>query len=394
MVNFYCRASKVGKNGLAPIEMAITINGKREYITLPFQRFSPDEFLRLKNMKKDNRLKNYLNSMIISVNNAINAIINSGNPVSISLIKEYLKTGGIKLMTVEGLFTEWLKIQEGRIDKEISLKVYNKYINAIEVFYEVVPKDTDIKCVKNCHILTYYNLLKDRYELNTAAVKMTTIKSVFGYAFLNGYISAHPFNGVKIHREDGKIEFLTKRELNKLRSVSLEDRLDRVRDLALFQASTGLSYVDMCNLSNEDIKCQEGVYFVSKERIKTGVGYTCIFLDDAFRIWSKYDGHLPIISNQKYNDYVKVVGTLCGIKKHLHTHLFRKTYGCLLLNAGASVKQVASALGHSKTTTTEKYYVRFESNVLVEQLTSIVTSKKHKLVSIETQPSVETEASA
>lgn len=372
MLNYYCRQSKAGKDGLSPVEMSININGKREYITLPYKRISSEDFLRLKNSKKKNSLTDYLNSMTISVNNAINAIISAGEPLTVQSLKEYLKTGGIRVKTVKEVFDEWLGIQEQRIDKEITLKVYNKYLNAIEVFYEVAPATTDIKNVTNSTIQQFYLTLQDRYRVNTAATKMTTIKSIFTFAFLNGYITKQPFNQIHIHREDGKIEFLNKNEMKKLKTVVLSDKLDRVRDLAIFQASTGLSYCDMAAITPEDIKCLNGVYYIDGSRIKTDADFTCIILEDGMRVWNKYNGSLPIISNQKYNDYLKIIQQAIGVTKNLHTHLFRKTYGCFLLNAGANIKQVATALGHKKVSTTEKYYAKLDNEILVTNLAKIV----------------------
>ncbi len=61
-VSFYCRESKVGVKGYAPIEMSIVINGERTVITLP-RKEKPKEFKASIQAKRNNDVKNYLNAV-------------------------------------------------------------------------------------------------------------------------------------------------------------------------------------------------------------------------------------------------------------------------------------------------------------------------------------------
>ena len=63
-------------------------------------------------------------------------------------------------------------------------------------------------------------------------------------------------------------------------------------------------------------------------RNKTDVGFYSILLPDAERILQKYYGVLPRYSNQKYNDYLKLIAMACGIKKRIttHKHVIPMTY--------------------------------------------------------------------
>ena len=67
------------------------------------------------------------------------------------------------------------------------------------------------------------------------------------------------------------------------------------------------------------------------------------------------DYEIPKISNQKYNDYIKLLGTGAGINKDLHSHTARHTYATYLLNKGISIATVSRTLGHSSTKQTEHY---------------------------------------
>ena len=66
-VSFYCRESKKNKDGMAPIELSLVINGKRCYVQLP-RKEDPAQFKRALNCKKDNDLKDYLRSIRVRLN--------------------------------------------------------------------------------------------------------------------------------------------------------------------------------------------------------------------------------------------------------------------------------------------------------------------------------------
>lgn len=144
-------------------------------------------------------------------------------------------------------------------------------------------------------------------------------------------------------------------------------RLDKVRDLFLFQCFTGLSYSDMANLRSDDFCVNKsGQIYIKKTRIKTGMRYVVVLLDDAVRIVKKYGFELPILSNQRYNSYLKEIQDICGIKKPLHTHIGRHTAATYLLNKGVPVEAVAKILGHSDIKQTQHYAKLLDDSVFRE----------------------------
>ena len=99
----------------------------------------------------------------------------------------------------------------------------------------------------------------------------------------------------------------------------------------------------------------EGVKVFRDARSKTGVGFFSVFLPDAQRIFEKYEKNLPKLSNQKYNDYLKLIATACGIKKNLTSHVARHTYATYLLNKDIPIETVSKAIGHSSIKQTQHY---------------------------------------
>lgn len=64
---------------------------------------------------------------------------------------------------------------------------------------------------------------------------------------------------------------------------------------------------------------------------------------------------LPIISNQKYNDYLHVIEAQLGIGKSLTSHLARHTFATIALNKGVPIEVLARMLGHKNIAITQIY---------------------------------------
>ena len=81
-------------------------------------------------------------------------------------------------------------------------------------------------------------------------------------------------------------------------------------------------------------------------------------------ILQKYGGKLPILSNVKYNLFLKSLAQYAGIEKPLSSHFARHTGATLLLNAGVDMEVVAKILGHKSTEMTRRIYAKlFDSTV-------------------------------
>ena len=162
-------------------------------------------------------------------------------------------------------------------------------------------------------------------------------------------------------------EFLTAVELESIENlVSNLQRLTVVRDIFVFSCYTGISYVDIINLTPSNIKLGiDGKFWIMSNRIKTGIPIKIPLLPKASAIIEKYQDHprtihygslLPKLSNQKLNSYLKEVADLCDIKKNLTFHMARHTFATTVtLGNGVPIETVSKLLGHTKLTTTQIY---------------------------------------
>lgn len=366
-IGFVCRKSKMTKAGKAPVEMSIIINGKRTYLVLP-RKERPDEFKRLVAARRRNDLKDYLEAVYQKVMEKQTEMVQRGIAVNIHSLKDYLIHGCTDSYTIEELFDEYMAILRKRVGIDMTLLHYQKFEIVRDAFYRHISKDKQVSEITNGVIRSFFATLNLENQQSTAAGKMAKLKTVIMFARDNNKLQTNPFANIKITRKEKPVEFLTKEEVNRIETKSFaSDRLAKVRDLFLFQCYTGLAYTDMARLKKEDFQVNEmGQTFIKKPRMKTGIDFTVVMLDEALTILRRYDYRLPILTNQKYNSYLKEIGDLCEISKPLHTHIGRHTCATFLLNKGMSLDYVAKILGHSNTKQTKHYAKLLDESVFKE----------------------------
>lgn len=367
--SFYCRSSKMNRYGYAPIELSIIIDGKRCFINLP-RKEKPSVFKTAMASKKHNDVKEYINVQISAINSAITAIIASGHPLTAVALRDYIQNGGIKLYTLENLFEDFIKILDVKCEYENLMK----YIKVKDDFITYIgDKDKPLTQITNSDIQGFYAQLCKVHKGSTAAAKIAKLKCFFRYALDNNKISVNVFSNVRVTKPKPTIEYLTESEVNTLINKDFGiERLNRVKDLFVFQCGSGLAYADMSNLSPSDIQVDGSTTYIKKTRQKTDIEYTAVLLPFAIDILKKYNYQLPVLSNQKLNAYLQEVGDLCGITKRLHTHLARKTYATYLLNKGVSISVVAKALGHANSRITESTYAAIRTDTVINSISKVI----------------------
>src|SRR5690606_22473973 len=165
-------------------------------------------------------------------------------------------------------------------------------------------------------------------------------------AISKGIITSDPFKAFKNKKVAVKKTPLSSHELSTLENKKFDsERLSEVRDIFVFQCYTGLAYIDVKQFKKEELKIGiDGKQWIISERQKTGSSTTIPLLGKAIEILERYKEHplckannvlLPVKSNQKMNEYLKEMATLCGINDNLTTHKARRTFGSTVtLNNG------------------------------------------------------------
>lgn len=366
-MNFTCRSNKANKQGLSPIEVIITIDGKRTYCQLEMKA-DASTFKRMA-MKKNSEVFNFINIKRIELNKVINALLIEGTPITPIAIKERLKYKA-KVYTLLDIMNEYTNnvLRVKNKNGELNDATYKRYRYVFDCFLKYVDRTTPINTITSQMISAYTdNVLKSKYDTSTVANHQLKLKTFFVYCFNNNYISTNIFANIKINRTMKDVECLTINEVNRLENtIYNNDRLNQVRDCFLFACYTGLSYVDMFNLNVDDILQCNGVNYIKKKRQKTEITYTTMLNDKAIEILNRYNGKLPLLSNQKYNQYLKVIAEIANIDKPLHSHIARHTFAVITLNKGYSLDITAKMMGHASTRITTHYAKLLDSTIIDE----------------------------
>lgn len=158
--------------------------------------------------------------------------------------------------------------------------------------------------------------------------------------------------------------YLTEKEVEKIiKKKFATDRLNNVRDIFIFSCFTGLAYIDVKNLTEDNLRTGfDGKLWIMTHRQKTDTNVNVPLLDIPLKILAKYKNNLPnkvllpVLSNQKMNSYLKEIGDLCGIDKNLTFHLARHTFATTItLAKGVPIETVSKMLGHTNIQTTQIY---------------------------------------
>ena len=172
-------------------------------------------------------------------------------------------------------------------------------------------------------------------------------------------IPRNPYKIVSITRGKCKErQPLLESELKKMRDADFDGnlKLERVRDLFIFSAYTGLAFCDTQAFDYKQMTVKEGnMTFIDGSRIKTDTQYFTPILAPAMEVLKKYDFKLPRISNQKANDYLHLIQAQLGIKKPLTFHVARHSFATLALAHDVPIENVARMLGHEDIRTTQIY---------------------------------------
>lgn len=80
---------------------------------------------------------------------------------------------------------------------------------------------------------------------------------------------------------------------------------------------------------------------------------------------------LPILSNQKYNEYMKEIATICGIHKKLTTHTARHTFAyTVTLSNGVPMESVSKMMGQ-KNLKIAQHYAKVVDSKISEDMSAL-----------------------
>lgn len=293
-----------------------------------------------------------LDLMMSNILEYVNSLIRRKVPFDFESFDVFLKNSSESDSFIDFIVR---RTDERKDRAEGTIKHYRTLVKALE----------DFGRINYFHDLTRSNITMFDNYLRSKGIKDTT---VYGYhknmkAYINeairfDIISENPYVGLKINRgKSDKRKYLTYEEMRRMERCRITDpSVNRVRDLFLFQCYTGLAYSDLYKFDfASDVERRGNKFIIADRRVKTNEDYFIVLLSPAMDILKKYDFDLPVISNQKYNDYLKVAASFAKIDKNLTTHCARHTFAVFALNNGVPMEVVSKMLGHTNIKTTQIY---------------------------------------
>ena len=188
------------------------------------------------------------------------------------------------------------------------------------------------------------------------------LKGVVMRAHFNGLIPRNPFAQFHISPNIKEREYLTEEELKTLMTHEFADaKLSYIRDIFVFASFTALSFVDVKELTTDDIVEVNGEKWILSKRHKTKVPFQVKLLDIPLQIIRRYEEFQTdksIFPNLNYWSICKPLKKMikeCGITKDISFHCARHGFATLALSKGMPIESVSRVLGHTNIVTTQLY---------------------------------------
>lgn len=354
-----------------------------------------------------------INSQLDGLKHKILQITNEltikGKPFSVEMIKKRLEgreEHQITLMKVYDQHLKMMKRLKGK-GKEYQQATIIKYTNTrlrLSQYLKLKFRRGDIFLYElNYDFMRGFEIfLRERFDNSTTTCykHYQRFTRVLNIAIQKGMLDRHPFPGYKIRMPKKKIEYLERDELDRIEETDfIVERLNVIRDIFVFCCYSGFAYAEVANLSPDDIITgMDGEKWMQIIRKKTKKPYQVPILPKASEILEKYKDHhlcikknrlLPVPSNVKYNAYLKEIANIAGVKRHLTTHMARKTFATTVLLAnGINIGIVSRLLGHANVQVTLDAYGEYNDSLMLQQVSLIrekliAKNEKYELYELE-----------
>ncbi len=375
-IYLYLRKSRPNRDNKCPIYIRISLRNRKmefpsgQYVFPENWDVNKQKIIRTKDAHSGNTMLATIKS---DINQNISRLYVSQTEVSLDNIRKLLKGDYIRdTYTLISVAEEHNLTFEKQVGIKYSYGSYKNYKTTLKYLKEFVPmfsgkSDIPLSSVNYKFCEAYFTFLttKKHCHTNGANKQLQRLKRLVNYAIRLGYIQSNPTTNYSLEFTPANKIALTMDEIHRLSDLVLYRQvLLEVRDIFLIQCFTGLPYSDIKRLSLEHISTSaNGTIWIRMQRQKTGIGFSVPLLECALNILNKYikDSKaylplLPVLSNQKMNENLKLIQELAGVTKNLTTHLARHTFATTItLSNGVPIETVSRMLGHTKLSTTQIY---------------------------------------
>jgi site-specific recombinase XerD len=378
-VKFYARTSRANQEGEAPVHMRVQIGTQRlDVLTKIYVK--PEEWSseggKLKsNSNEAKRINKQLEGFKFKAFDYQRELMSEGVEVTVENMKaKWYKTSLEKPRMLMDVFTEHNAQMKALIGQEFSPLTFERYETSFRHTLEFMKwkyqiEDIDIKQLNYEFISNYEFWLKSvrKCDHNTSVKYLSNFKKIVHICIKHGWLDKDPFVGFKMTKREVERPFLVEEELTRIFDENfMMPRLRQVRDIFIFCCYTGLAYADVKKLTREEITTGiDGKKWIWTSRQKTDSATRVPLMARALEILERYKDDpqcvnqgrlLPVLSNQKMNNYLNEIADACSITKKMTFHTARHTFATTVtLSNGVPIETVGKMLGHKNLKTTQHY---------------------------------------
>lgn len=386
-VLFWIRRGRTNEN-MAPLHCRVTISGQRYEIPMNIY-VSPSSWSAAaqKALGKSEQSKNVnrsIEDLKMNIDETVTKLRAKNYPLNIENFKLMFNAHENEYSTISKLF-EYHEIIEKKKFRENTFVGYNitknHLISYIKIKYHT--SDYDIAAIDKAFVNEFFAYLQgfnrqDKKKLctvNGALKHITRFKKVMNMALANEWITRNPVCLFKAKRNKVDVGFLTAEEVKAIETAKLPLNLILSREIFMFAVYTGISYIDMINLTNENLTIGiDNTLWLNYRRQKTGVRVSLPLLEPAQAILEEFacfNTHhpdspiFPKISGQVINRNLKKIAKAANVNRRVTYHIGRHTFATTItLQQGIPLETVSKMLGHTNVTTTQIYAKVIDSKVM------------------------------
>jgi integrase len=372
--------SKCNKQKQSPIVMTIHYGGLRTqiYTGVWIERKLWDG--RRKIVKGNDEYVSTINETIKSLEviarKVCNELVLSGKPFNAITIKDKIKNGFNKqIKVIEGFEMFLFKIKD-LVGKKYTKATLVKYTNTKErvkefIKYYTQRSDIFLYELDSQFMEEFDSWLRTKYLNNNNSVykQWSRFSKFIRKQISIGNIDKYPFPDYQIKMEYKQGHYLTYDEIMIIENNEIElPTLEQTRLLFLFCCYTGLAFIDMFNLTLENlIKDEDGIIWVKSTRQKSRSRISIPLISNAVTILQKLRSGkypirenklLPIKANIHLNLEIKRVCALSGIQnaEKVCWHDARRSLSSLMMKANLPILVLQKVLSHKSLHTSIEWY--------------------------------------
>ncbi len=374
-VSFYLRHKEKKKDGTVPIMGRITIEKSMAQFSAKCSVAVPLWDIKAARAIGKSRVATKLNRALDKITFAIHTshkdLINRKGSTTATEVKntfQGIASGQITLLAYCDKFYEELGARVGVNLTPKSRYQYQIVYNYLREFLKSHYNLSDISFMALDYSFIeqfdFYLRVEKEFKPNSVVSIINYFKLTIKRAVNDDILLLNPFLGFRAQGEKYLPKSITKEELDLIMKTPLDiPSRYLVRDLFLFSLFTGISFIDIKNLTIQNLQqTEDGTWWIHSKRQKTKVEFHVPLLDLPLKIIKKYRGQgddnklFRMLSATKTNFHLKKIAEICGIERHLTYHQARHSYASLItLSQGVPMETVSKMLGHSSIKSTHIY---------------------------------------